>query len=253
MLHHSRELLHASHSIFPVVADPKANPDDEPVSLKKLLQGEGVWIFRKEILGWIFDSISRTIELPPGKIDKIRTAINKVLHTKHCQLTDLQSLMGKLQHSCLEIITGKLAPLYKLLPATHSKTSHQRGHISVPQESEAYNALQDIHTMLKIVANWPTTSPQDTARVILVWKSRLISSICLATADAEYDALTQLLEVPHEMWVTITSKAAADNSAALILARDHALTSRTRYYYHTQAHHFWQHVGHALNVSSDQL
>ncbi|CAB9524371.1 Retrotransposon protein [Seminavis robusta] len=92
----------------------------------------------------------------------------------------------------------------------------------------------------------------------LVWKSRLISSICLATAEAEYYALshclrvllsirrvleelTQLLEVPHEMRVTITSKAAEDNSAALILARDHRLTSRTRYY-HTQAHHFWQHV-----------
>ena len=48
LLHHSRALLHAIHSVFPAAPNPDTNPDDEPVSLKKLHEGEGVWAFRKE-------------------------------------------------------------------------------------------------------------------------------------------------------------------------------------------------------------
>jgi hypothetical protein len=92
----------------------------------------------------------------------------------------------------------------------------------------------------------------------LIWKSKLIDSICLATAEAEYYSLSQCLRalipirriledlckklaVPLELQATISSKAFEDNSSALLLARDHRLTSRTRYF-HTQSHHFWQHV-----------
>ena len=92
----------------------------------------------------------------------------------------------------------------------------------------------------------------------LVWKSQLIQPVCLATAEAEYYSLphclrvllpirrvleevTQLLKVPAEITATISSTAFEDNNAALTLARNHRLTSRTRYY-HTAAHHFWQAV-----------
>ena len=93
---------------------------------------------------------------------------------------------------------------------------------------------------------------------MLIWKSQLISSVCLATAEAEYYALShtlkallpirrtleelvKVLKVPLSLRATISTTAHEDNSAALILARDHRLTSRTRYC-HSQFHHFWQHV-----------
>ena len=92
----------------------------------------------------------------------------------------------------------------------------------------------------------------------MIVKSQLISSICLATAEAEYYSLSHCLRallpirrvleeiadkvnVPLDLRSTISSTCWEDNSAALTLARDHRLTNRTRYY-HTQAHHFWQHV-----------
>ena len=92
----------------------------------------------------------------------------------------------------------------------------------------------------------------------LVWKSQLIDAVCLATAEAEYYSLSHCLRnllpirrvleelltnlaVPATTRATITSTAFEDNSAALSLANNHRLTSRTRCY-HTQAHHFWQHV-----------
>jgi hypothetical protein len=92
----------------------------------------------------------------------------------------------------------------------------------------------------------------------LVWKSQLISPVCLATTEAEYyilsnclhvllpirrvlEELAENLEISTELRATISSTTFEDNSAALSLARNHCLTSRTRYY-HTAAHHFWQHV-----------
>jgi hypothetical protein len=92
----------------------------------------------------------------------------------------------------------------------------------------------------------------------LVWKSQLIQPICLATAEAEYyslshclrtlipirrtlEELTHNLRVPAPLQATITSTAFEDNSAALVLANQQRLTSRTRYY-HAYSHHFWQHV-----------
>jgi hypothetical protein len=93
---------------------------------------------------------------------------------------------------------------------------------------------------------------------MLVCKSQLISSICLATAEAEYYSLSHCLralipikrtleelannlELPMDLKTTISCRAFGDNTAAIALANNHRLTSRTRYY-HTAAHHFWQYV-----------
>jgi hypothetical protein len=161
LLHHSRALLHGIHAVFPPAPTTSTNPDDEPISLKKLKEGEGVWAFRKEILGWIFDGITRTIELPPGKLDKIRAAVKKVLRAQHASTSDFQSLVGKLQHAAMGIPNGKglLSPLFKLLPTEHSHHARRR-HIQIPQGSEAHEALKDLNTILKMVANRPTKCAQ---------------------------------------------------------------------------------------------
>ena len=41
-----------------------------PILQKKLLE-EGLWETRKEILGWTFDGIQRTIKLAPHKCKKL--------------------------------------------------------------------------------------------------------------------------------------------------------------------------------------
>jgi hypothetical protein len=69
MRHATRTMLHAIHSVFPPPAS--GIPEDDPISYKKLLAGDGIWAVGKEILGWIFDAILRTMELPPEKIEKI--------------------------------------------------------------------------------------------------------------------------------------------------------------------------------------
>ncbi len=56
--HHTRALFHAIHSIFPPVS-VTGHQGEDPISLKKLDQGDGIWEHHKELLGWVFDGIAR--------------------------------------------------------------------------------------------------------------------------------------------------------------------------------------------------
>lgn len=156
--HHTRALFHAIHSIFPPIS-VTGHAGEDPISQKKLDEGEGVWATRKEILGWIFDGITRTIELPPTKVQKLEEAITKILRHKSCTNTTLQSILGKLQHASLGIPGGKglLGPLYKKIDS--SKHSRKR-HISIPQNSYEYNLLYDYRALIKLVGSRPTHCAQ---------------------------------------------------------------------------------------------
>ena len=48
--HLSRALLHGVHSVFPP-PEVAGHPVQDPMLLKKLIEGEGLWDVRKEILG----------------------------------------------------------------------------------------------------------------------------------------------------------------------------------------------------------
>ena len=92
-----------------------------------------------------------------------------------------------------------------------------------------------------------------------VWKTSLISEICLSACHAEYAALScalrhlipihwlvkemaDRLDLPDKVKATIRSRAFEDNAATLQLATKQRFTNRTRYF-NTKYHHFWSHVG----------
>ena len=79
--HISRRLLHAVHFVFPPPSISKHRGLD-PVSIKKLKQGEGLWEFCKIILGCLFDGIERTITLPTEKLNFIAKEIKVVYRKK---------------------------------------------------------------------------------------------------------------------------------------------------------------------------
>ena len=156
--HHTRALFHAIHSVFPP-ASVTGHSGGDPISEKKLEEGEGIWAARKEILGWLFDGIARTIELPPKKVTKIEETITRILRTKSCTNTELQSLLGKLQHASLGIPGGRglLCPLYKKLD-THTHTI--RKHVSIPRDSHEYRLLYDFRALIHLVGSRPTHCAQ---------------------------------------------------------------------------------------------
>ena len=71
LLHLLHALLHAIHSMFPPLSVTEGKEED-PVPLKKLLQGDGLWATCKELLGWIFDGVKCCIELPDSKHECIQ-------------------------------------------------------------------------------------------------------------------------------------------------------------------------------------
>jgi len=92
----------------------------------------------------------------------------------------------------------------------------------------------------------------------LVFKSQLLSSICLSTQEVEYAGLSHslravipirrilietctVLKIDKDLKASIHCRVFEDNNGALLLAKDHKITSRTKYY-HLSYHHFWAYV-----------
>ncbi|KAL7525140.1 hypothetical protein ACHAWF_001227, partial [Thalassiosira exigua] len=115
--HCSRALLYAIHSLFPPPAITGHN-GDEPISLKKLMEGEGLWEVRKEILGWMFNGATRCIELAAKKQEAIPKELKTILRMKNgVQFNRVQNIVGKLRHAAIDIPGGKglFGPINRLL------------------------------------------------------------------------------------------------------------------------------------------
>eukprot|EP00978_Attheya_sp_CCMP212_P037219 scaffold174002_cov31-Attheya_sp.AAC.1 len=102
----SRCLLHAVHSIFPP-PEVTGHSGEESISMKKLLQGDGLWDMRKKILGWLFDGATRCIELLADKQERMQIEIKSILRTKRIPRKRLENIVGKLRHAAIGIPAGR--------------------------------------------------------------------------------------------------------------------------------------------------
>lgn len=98
-------MIHGIHSVFPPTS-VTCHSGDNCISEKKLADGEGTWSFHKEILGWEFDGLHRTITLPHKKCNKIVHLIKLMLKKPSASLKSFQQLAGKLQHAAFGIPGG---------------------------------------------------------------------------------------------------------------------------------------------------
>lgn len=101
----SRAMLHGVHSIF---TPPHISNHDggDPISEKKMNQGDGTWNTTKEILGWEFDGAEYTIKLPNQKCNEIIKMIRKLIKQKRASLNKFQKMAGKLQHASFGLPGG---------------------------------------------------------------------------------------------------------------------------------------------------
>lgn len=153
--HHSRALLHGIHQIFPPPLATGHDASENPISLKKLVvDGDGIWDTVKEILGWIFNGLERTMQLPASKVQKLRDTIHQTLRDGRIQRKAFESLIGKCQHACLGIPGGRalLPPLYKALAAANKANQHL---VHIHPKSAQANALADLQTFIKLLGDNP--------------------------------------------------------------------------------------------------
>ena len=153
----SRAILHGIHSVFPPPS-VTGHTGHDPISEKKLDAGDGIWESRKEILGWIFDGIMRTIELPSDKVDKITTAIKLARRNKWMPRKAFESLRGKLRHATLGMPEGRslMGPFDRALAAAN----HRQRTVQIHRGSPLDTAMADFLTLLQQISSRPTHCKQ---------------------------------------------------------------------------------------------
>lgn len=67
-----RILFHCIDMIFCPPDDDDDQWKKDPISLKKLLKGDGALETVKVILGWLVDTVAGTIELPPNQVERLQ-------------------------------------------------------------------------------------------------------------------------------------------------------------------------------------
>jgi len=154
LIHFTRAILHGIHSVFPPPG-PKDDPMDEPISLKKLQQGDGIWDTRKEILGWLFDGVTRCMQLPPDKTNKITNQLKQILRKTHVRFGDLEKINGKLMHASTGIPNGRglLSPIIATL-ATKPNTKHYKDR-ETRLNTATRQAITDWLTLLPLATKLP--------------------------------------------------------------------------------------------------
>ena len=98
-------MIEGIHAVFPpphIIGHSGANP----ISKKKLLEGEETWSFTKEILGWELNRLHATITLPASKCEKICKLLKQSSKESHLSLKQFQRIAGKLQHASYAIPGG---------------------------------------------------------------------------------------------------------------------------------------------------
>lgn len=70
----------------------------EPVSVKKLQQGDAYWSTRKTILGWDLDTAAETLSLPPHRLARLYTLLDAFPPTRRrAPISEWHQLLGKLR------------------------------------------------------------------------------------------------------------------------------------------------------------
>jgi hypothetical protein len=98
---HKRRLLRIKHILMHAI-DEVLRPWDqspvhqEPMSIKKMLKGDASWQTQKQLLGWLIDTVEKTILLPPDRLERLTTIFEELRGRRRMSLT--QGLGGAAQH-----------------------------------------------------------------------------------------------------------------------------------------------------------
>ena len=89
-------LLHTIDLIFHALNPKESSYKQEPVSLKKLKQGDCTWSTNKKILGWIINTVVMTVTLPKHCIDCLAEILSSIPSIQwHIGVTKWHKVLGK--------------------------------------------------------------------------------------------------------------------------------------------------------------
>jgi hypothetical protein len=146
-----RIMLHCNDMVF----RPNDDSDDlagrkEPVSVSKLQKGDASWATYKILLGWVVDSLRKTIELPPHRRDRLLEILQAARGRKRIGLQDCHRLLGELRSMVLGIPGGR--GLFSQLQLALRQVQGSR----VKLHREARHQIEDFWVLAQDLASRPT-------------------------------------------------------------------------------------------------
>ncbi len=90
-----RAAIHGIEAVFPPPAVTKHQDGKDLISRKKLLQGDGHFESKKDMIGFSFNGVKRTVHLPPAQASAYLKEIHRILRRKSVPLKTLQGVVGK--------------------------------------------------------------------------------------------------------------------------------------------------------------
>jgi hypothetical protein len=153
--HHHRNvrriLLKAIDNVFRPIDFYDDASRREPVSIKKLRQGDVSWDTTKLILGWVIDTTASTIHLPQHRQERLAEI-----------LASIPSSQKRISIKKWHKILGELRSMALALPGARSMFSHMQHALSTSQGTRialrkgVHEALNDFRWMFNDITSRPT-------------------------------------------------------------------------------------------------
>jgi hypothetical protein len=97
----------------------------EPISTAKLLQGDAAWDTCKKLLGWIVDSVTLTLNLPPRRLQRLADLLASIpAQQQRLALARWHKLLGELRSMALAL-PGARGLFSHLQAAIHSRRGNR--------------------------------------------------------------------------------------------------------------------------------
>ena len=135
---------------------PSDNPArKEPNSTKKLLQGDASWSTQKLILGWLIDTVARTVALPPHRVDRLHLLLQSFpCHQRRTSRRKWQCLIGELRSMALAIPGG--AGLFSQLQSVLTYATHPSPTDRLSLSPAVHHQLSDLRSLAADLTIRPT-------------------------------------------------------------------------------------------------
>ena len=145
-------LLHAVDSIFRPTDFKDGIYRREPVSIKKLKQGDLSWNTTKLVLGWIIDTVAMTITLPAHRQERLGEILHSIPRTqKRISIKKWHKILGELRSMSLALPGAR--NLFSILQAALS-ASTMTGRIAL--KKGVHDSLNDFRWLYNDICHRPT-------------------------------------------------------------------------------------------------
>ncbi len=119
--------------------------------MKKLAAGDKNFTTKKDLVGFAFHGVKRTVHLPRAKALAYIKKTHRMLCRKTVPLKQLQMLVGKLRHASiiLPTVNGFFSPINNAMQGSPKL-------VGLAADSELQKALEDLISLLWLLSSRPT-------------------------------------------------------------------------------------------------